>query len=117
MPRLTEPQKRALRILYEHGPLHPREFARFMWPDSPGWKVHHNCGYGVSAGSMMAMAGGGYLGKLHHRGWVAPKYHWNRHGELWLDGHVLTDVGRELAKGLQNAKIDRTAEASPADSA
>lgn len=62
---LTEPQVRALRILVAVDEITPRAFARKMWPDSPGWKRSYRCGpNGSSRGSMMSMAGGGYLGKL-----------------------------------------------------
>ena len=102
--KLTEPQKRALRILYEHGPLHPWKFARLMWPDSPGWNRIHKCGnYGASPGAMMPMVGGGYLGKLKKRGWVVKT--WQRR---WVGdrphslGHRLTAKGCELAKELED---------------
>lgn len=101
---LTPPQKRALRILYEHGPLWPREFAKLMWPESLGWHRNHRCGRGTSAGAMMAMVGGGYLAKLYYRGWVKKEWH-----RRWLAdrprlaGHILTAKGREIAKELEDA--------------
>ena len=101
--KLSEPQKRALRILYEHGLLHPREFAKLMWPDSPGWRAMHRCGRGASPGTMMAMVGGGYLAKLKYRGWV--KGIWHRRwlaDRLRFRGHTLTPKGRDMAKELQD---------------
>lgn len=100
---LTKPQKRALQILHKHGPLHPREFARLMWPDSLGWKRMHKCGnYGASPGAMMAMVGGGYLAKLRYRGWVGQSWRtrWigNRPRSL---GHSLTDEGYKVLRGEQ----------------
>lgn len=65
MTGLTEAQVKALRILVAVDEIRPREFARKMWPDSPGWKHSHKCGpSGASRGAMMPMVGGGYLGKL-----------------------------------------------------
>jgi len=100
--KLTEPQKRALRILRDHGPLRPREFARLMWPDSPGWNRLHNCGpYGASYGTMMPMCGGAYLAKLTYRNWAKPKWGWSLREVVHYSGHVLTPLGRELANALK----------------
>lgn len=66
---LTASQIRALTILARHGPMAPADFAQEMWPDSSGWQRVHKCGaYGASRGVMMAMVGGGYLGKLRKMG-------------------------------------------------
>jgi len=70
---LTQPQRRALEIIRDHGRITPGRFADLMWPDSPGHNRIHKCGpNGASKGVMMAMAGGGYLGKLWKRGLIRP---------------------------------------------
>jgi len=103
--KLTRPQKRALTILDQHAPLRPREFAKRMWPDSPGWKRLHNCGpYGASAGTMMPMCGGAYLAKLGYRGWVRPQWRYTVGRRAYFCGYVLTSKGRELVNGLKEFK-------------
>lgn len=72
---LTPPQRRALEIIRAHGPITPGRFADLMWPNSPGHNRIHKCGpYGASKGVMMAMVGGGYLGKLWKRGLIRPVF-------------------------------------------
>lgn len=106
MTKLTQPQKRALRILRDHGPLRPREFAGLMWPDSPGWNRLHNCGpYGAAYGTMMPMCGGGYLAKLKYRGWVEESWRRSWDGQIRSKGYILTPKGRELAKEPQDAQV------------
>lgn len=87
------PTIRALRIIDEAAQdfragsrrevISPREFAQLMWPDSPGWQRSHRCGYGASRGAMMPKVGGGFLGRLYHRG-------------LITTGNRLTDAGKAL---------------------
>ena len=72
---LTQAQQRALEIIRHNGRITPGRFADLMWPDSPGHNRIHKCGsYGASKGVMMAMAGGGYLGKLWKRGLIRPVF-------------------------------------------
>lgn len=108
MAKLTEPQMRALRILHEHGPLRPREFARLMWPDSPGWDRLHNCGpYGAAYGTMMPMCGGSYLAKLKCRGWAEET--WYRSwidGQIRSKGYILSAKGYKIAEELQHAETE-----------
>ena len=93
---LTKPQRKALQILRDHGPIQPREFAKKMWPDSPCWRHHIKCGpSGSHRGGGMYLAAGGYLGKLGRRGWAKPKYkflYWDKFSTNI--GHILTDAGR-----------------------
>ena len=35
---MTPPQRRALFVLWEHGPLTGENFAKQMWPFSPSWQ-------------------------------------------------------------------------------
>lgn len=92
---VTKPQKRALTILREHAPLWPGQFARFMWPDSPGWKKTHH---------MMPMCGGAYLAKLGYRGWVRPQWRYTVGRRPYFCGYVLTSKGRELVNELNEFK-------------
>lgn len=85
---LTTAQRRALQVLRD-GPLRPREFARAMWPDSPGWQRSYNCGpNGSHRGGAMYRAGGAYLGKLRALGLVHTT---NRH--RWDTAYALTEAG------------------------
>lgn len=91
---LTESQAKALNILKDHGPLSPRQFARLMWPDSPGWCRVSKCGpYGSTRGGGMNLAGGGYLGKLHRKGWVEPS-----RAEWPLGQHCISAQGLEALR-------------------
>ncbi len=90
---LTPTQVRALTILRDHGPLTPRAFAQKMWPDSPGWQRCYKCGpHGASDGIMMALAGGGYLGKLRQRGLATVSW------DGWHLEHVISAEGRRLLR-------------------
>ena len=69
---LTTAQRRALEILRDKGPLPPREFSRWMWPDNIAHQATGKCGaYGVTRGTGMHLAGGAYLGKLSKAGLVS----------------------------------------------
>lgn len=67
---MTAATKRALKILEaKPGGLKPSDFAEAMWPDSSGWKRIHKCGPGASSpGVCMALAAGGFLGRLRKQG-------------------------------------------------
>lgn len=98
---ITEKQRQALQIVKEHGPIRPREFAQFMWPDSPGWRHHSKCGpKGSHRGGGMYLAGGNYLGKLRKQGWIKKEYiHiW---GDIWDKGYILTDEGYKVLKDYE----------------
>ena len=68
---ITETTRRALEIIRSHRITAPRQFARFMWPDNPGWSRTTRAGV---RGGGMALAGGGYLGKLRKRGLITGGY-------------------------------------------
>jgi len=68
---LTPKRRRALEIIRDHGPIGPGRFAEYMWPDSPCWQKVYKCGNaGSSRGTMMAMAAGGFLGKIWDDGLI-----------------------------------------------
>lgn len=96
----TRAQANALRIIRDHGPLRPREFAQFMWPDSDGWRRSARCGAnGSHRGGGMHLAGGGYLGKLRRQGWISPTHKdvlgYVAGSRSLLDlGYVLTAAGK-----------------------
>lgn len=84
---------RALAIIGEAGSqgIRAREFARRMWPDSPGWQRPAKCGpKGSHRGGGMCLAGGGYLGKLAKAGLAVRLYH-----SKWHYGYVLTLEGKQ----------------------
>lgn len=81
----------ALQIIRDNEIRSPREFARLMWPNSEGWHRHHRVGYGTSRGAAMALAGGGFLGKLKAQGLIRVSI---------FDGRiVLTDKGKDRLPG------------------
>lgn len=87
MKPLTPSRRRALEILRDHGPIRPREFARVMWPDSPGWNFPAKSGpRGTHRGGGMYLAAGGLLGKLRREGLSSRDT---------LIGHTLSPTGRE----------------------
>ena len=95
---LSPKRRRALEILRDCGPISPAQFAEYMWPESPCWTHIHKCGNkGASQGVMMAMAGGGFLGKLRRDGLImvagwGPPTRWG----LSLKGHrVLAAKGEK----------------------
>jgi len=95
---LTEPQVKALTILQNHGPLRPREFARLMWPDSPGWQRHARCGpNGSHKGGGMYLAAGGYLGKLARKGWIYRKFKQYSWGYDSM-GYILNGPGKTILR-------------------
>lgn len=96
--KLTEFQISALRVIRNHGPIMPGEFAEKMWPDSPAWGRYHNCGHGATAGGGMRMCGGSYIGKLYKKGWV--KLYIGNYYERTspVTRYELTDEGKRLLK-------------------
>ncbi|AYD87329.1 hypothetical protein SEA_VALENTINIPUFF_27 [Microbacterium phage ValentiniPuff] len=64
---MTKPQEHAYEVLKEHGPLHPREFARRMWPDSKAWglRTRGRNNHPGAMGGTMPMKGAVMLWKLH----------------------------------------------------
>lgn len=75
----------------------PREFARAVWPDAPGWKVSVRTGpNGSHAGRQLYTAGGAWLARLAKAGLVRQSFH-NRHGSGGFDyGWRLTRDGQAL---------------------
>jgi len=66
---VSEKRLRALRILRDHGPVTPMEFAERMWPDSPYWTVSYKAGqYGSVRGRGLVKSAGSYLAKLRRAG-------------------------------------------------
>jgi hypothetical protein len=92
---MTESTKKALEIIKEKGPIKPKRFAKFMWPDSDGWSTHTNCGHGVTRGGGMNLAAGGYLGKLRKRGLIEKKLErWPTEGYR-NKGYILSKEGKK----------------------
>lgn len=74
-PRLTAAQRRAYDALREVQPVSPREFARALYPDSPGWnRVTRKFGGNTGAmGGTMPMIGARMLWKLRDLGLAYPE--------------------------------------------
>ena len=85
---------KALRILKKHDGMHPREFARFMWPDSPQWGVR--LGSGGARGRGMFKAGGSFLGKLSKLGLVYPDFYRDA-------GWRISALGRRVLEEAENS--------------
>lgn len=101
---LTDPQFKALGILATDGPKTPRNFAKRMWPDSPGWRRSCNVGTGAARGVAMWRSGGAYLGKLARKGWTKQISHFpdpNR--------SAITQVGLQIWR----AETQRRKESEP----
>ena len=88
--KVTEPQLRVLRILADEGTprggLSAFEVARFMWPDSDGWKKQprRHDGRAGGLGATMPMKAGTILNRLWTRELVGKgAYVWS-----------ITDAGR-----------------------
>ena len=81
---------RALIIIRDHPITAAKQFAYFMWPDSPGWARDKNNGNNRSVkGGAMAPAGGRFLAKLEKRGLIRVSF--------IQDGlYVLTDLGKQF---------------------
>ena len=73
--KLTEPQRRALQILTNHGAMTPAKFARYMWPDA----------------ATLRRSAGAYLAKLNQRGWVLL--------DLATNESYITPAGRAALEG------------------
>lgn len=98
---LSSAQARALKIIWDYRePIPPKWFAKRMWPDSPGHKRSHNCGYGSSRGSMMAMAGGGKWWNPH-----AQEYFEATNEELWT---LIDENASPKVKALLTLEMDFT---------
>ncbi|MEL6612674.1 MAG: hypothetical protein AAFQ53_11315 [Bacteroidota bacterium] len=70
---MTPARLKLLRFLRDQGPQRGREIAKAMWPDSPKWRVHYNCGpKGSHVGGAMYQAGGAFAGRVARAtGWVS----------------------------------------------
>lgn len=91
---MTPPQRRALFVLWEHGPLTGENFAKQMWPFSPSWT------YQTASMRNHALEGaaGTFLGRLRKMGLVADagKIPWGIAG--WWE---LTTLGRRVLRREQ----------------
>lgn len=84
---------KALHIVKDNYDIRPREFAKKMWPDSPGWQRSSRSGEsGSHRGGGMYLAGGAYLGKLYNAGLLYVNFHQYGHGySISQDGHKMLD--------------------------
>ena len=100
--KMTEAQKRALEIIRDNQPtMYAWRFSKLMWPDSDGHKRHYQCGpKGSTIGLGMAMAAGGYLGRLVKLGLVKRYYNYDsfRNKMGYQAFYILTKEGEEALK-------------------
>ena len=102
---MTKAAARALVILKEHGPQRAREFAKLMWPDSPGWDRWASCSRHTIKGAHMWLKGGQYLSHLYQKGWV--RQYWRDRNDPFkhANAYYITDAGnvalREHLRGLR----------------
>lgn len=83
---------KGLQIIADHPGIRPREFAKKMWPDSPGWKRHSRSGpNGAHQGGGMYLTGGAFMGRLNNAGLTVHTY-----AHRFDTGHELTDAGRKM---------------------
>lgn len=87
---------KGLRIVEQAGDLgiRPREFARAMWPDSPGWNRYVRSGpNGAHLGGGMYPAGGAFLGRLRNAGLTR-----RTQNGRYDTAHAITPAGREFLR-------------------
>jgi hypothetical protein len=81
--KLTKPQRRALKILEGAAPMTAGDFALKMWPDSPSWERHSQCGpKGSTTGAGITRQGGSFLNRLRGKGWV--RLYFPGHRRVWM---------------------------------
>lgn len=102
MDKLTTSQRKALGIIDMNPSILPREFAKKMWPNSEGWRMHSGHGSHTRRGGGMALAGGNYLGKLRKLDLIYEDYRPSI-GDSFRRVHRLTSLGKEL---LNKARIE-----------
>ena len=85
---MTPPQRKALFVLWEHGPTTTGNFAKQMWPFSPGWM------YSPAPMRNYALEGavGTFLGRLRKLGLTETNF---------AGGWVLTELGRRVLRREQ----------------
>ena len=85
------PTQKALLYIKDNPQFTAKQFARYMWPNSPCWKHQTRCGGGTAIGKGMWLAAGCFLAKLR------------RQKLLWRTvGHStgLTETGLAVIKDL-----------------
>ena len=94
---------RALRIVRDNGPLRPARFAELMWPNSPAWKIHYNCGpYGSTTGRGLVMSAGSFLWKMERLGLTALVHRqlaWDEWNYNWFITQKARDLLKEVGDG------------------
>jgi hypothetical protein len=92
---VTQAEKRALQVLYDHAPLRTTEFGKRMWPDKPmGWTKESGY-YGVGH----SLSSGAFLGRLRKKGWIDREWAQDpsTHRFTFI-GYGLTEEGRLARK-------------------
>ena len=90
--RPTPSVLKALRVVADNPGIRPREFAKAMWPDSPGWERSARSGpNGSHQGGGMYPAGGAFLGRLALAGLTR-----RTHSHEYDTGHAITPAGQAM---------------------
>jgi hypothetical protein len=102
LPRGVGPKTiQALRIVRDNEPLKPTRFAELMWPESPAWKIHYNCGpYGSTTGRGLVMSAGSFLWKMERLG-LTNRIHRRLAWDHWNYDWFITGKGRDLLKEIE----------------
>lgn len=94
---MTGPQRRALEVLWEYGPLEREEFAKAMWPESPSWKHPQYSEFDGWRNYSLEGAAGTFLGRLKKLGLVTDAGQvgwWREIQPLW----GLTELGQRVLR-------------------
>jgi hypothetical protein len=85
--------------------MYPERFASLMWPDSEGHQRSHKVGQsGSSKGVGMALAAGGFLGRLRAAGLTDWKPAWHGYQHF----HFVTQEGERLLDNCGGVQWDKT---------
>lgn len=91
--KLTEKEKKALRIIAAYKGIRARGFARKMWPDSPAHRCTYRSGHGSARGKGAWLCAGSFVGKLIKKGLA-----WKE----WKGGYTITRKGQEALNAKEN---------------
>jgi hypothetical protein len=89
--KLTKPQRRAMIILRDFGPMRPGWFSTKMWPDSPSHRNRSRCGqHGARVATGIHQKAGQFLSSLRRLGLVQDGH--------WPNPHRISAKGRQALK-------------------
>ena len=101
-PPLTDFERRALKaitlhVAKYHDSISASEFARAMWPDSPGWNRISKSGQsGSTQGKNMPFMAGSHLWRMYRKGLLTPRFH--QYQTCWL----VSSEGRRRLREIES---------------